>query len=72
MGWLRHIFDKFSTTSEERKKRKARKHRSKEHARRVREREAELRRRPGGKVPFFFGSPFKTYEVNYRGPAAGS
>jgi hypothetical protein len=72
MGWLRHIFGKISTISEERKKQKARKRRSREHGRRVREREAELRRRPGEKVPFFFGSPFKTYEVNYRGPAGGA
>ncbi|KAJ6138926.1 hypothetical protein N7471_005412 [Penicillium samsonianum] len=58
--------------SEKRKQRKARKRRSKEHGRRVRKREEELRRRPGEKAPFFFGSPFKTYEVNYRGPAANS
>ncbi|CRL18116.1 unnamed protein product [Penicillium camemberti] len=70
MGWLRHIFDKLSTMSEKRKKKNATKRRRREHSRRVREREKELRRRPGEKAPLFFGSPFKTYEVNYRGPAA--
>ncbi|KAJ5384040.1 hypothetical protein N7517_001951 [Penicillium concentricum] len=57
--------------SEKKKQQRAKKRRSKEHSRRVREREEELRRRPREKVPFFLGSPFKTYEVNYRGPAAG-
>lgn len=58
--------------SENRKQKKAKKRRSREHGRRVRQREKELRRRPREKVPFFLGSPFKTYEVNYRGPAAGA
>ncbi|KAJ5960895.1 uncharacterized protein N7479_008045 [Penicillium vulpinum] len=72
MGWLRHIFGKFSATSEKRRQQRAKKRRSRERSRRVRAREEELRRRPGEKAPFFFGSPFKSYEVNYRGPAAGA
>lgn len=70
MDWLRHIFGKFPAMSEKRKQKKETKRRNRAYSRRVREREKELRRRPGEKVPFFLGSPFKTYEVNYRGPAA--
>ncbi|KAJ6079578.1 hypothetical protein N7467_009331 [Penicillium canescens] len=42
MGWLQKLFGQDPATSEAKREEKAKKHRSKEHSRKVREREKEL------------------------------
>lgn len=57
-----------SKDSATRAEEKTKKRRSKEHSRRVRAREKELRRGTEGKKPgLFWGSPGQTYESNWQG-----
>ncbi|CDM34557.1 unnamed protein product [Penicillium roqueforti FM164] len=72
MDWLTKLFTgKDSAKTEQ----KAQKRRSKEHSRRVRAQEKELRRgKDNGtvkKASFFWGSPGQTYQSNVRGPGEG-
>lgn len=54
MGWLKDLFHRGPETTEAKKEEKAKKRRSKEHGRKVRQREKELNRGPREK--FFWGS----------------
>lgn len=58
MEWLRRILSKNPAIAEVKKQQKAKKRHSKEHSRRVRQRERELRSAAdaGGKRGFFWGS----------------
>jgi hypothetical protein len=71
MGWLSSLF----TSSAKSAKQKGKSQESKEHSRRVRAREKELRRAKenseGKQGTFFWGSPGQTYESNVRGPGEG-
>ena len=69
MDWLTRVFTGKDWTETEQK---AEKRRSKEHSRKVRAHEKELRHgKDNGAVKrasFFWGSPGQTYESNVRGP----
>jgi hypothetical protein len=54
MGWLKDLFSQSPETSEAKKEEKAKKRRSREHSRKVRQREKELNGRHGAR--FYWGS----------------
>ena len=66
MDWLMGLFSSKGPAA--RAEEKDKKRRSKEHSRRVRTREKELRRgAEGNKRRLFWGSPGQTYESNWQG-----
>lgn len=73
MSWLTSLFTRRDTA--ETAEQKANKQRRKEHSRKVRAREKELRRGKNNNkaknAKFFWGSPGQTYQSNVRGPGEG-